>query len=218
MTDAHRRRKDKDDRERVFVADGAADFPAGSPVALISAIIDAKVAEVLVRDANLVSALGDKAQALNIKHDARDLLLEEDRQIVAGAAAIGNTAIPGITEKYKMPYPRTDQNLIADADAKYADTEAQEAQFIAVGVDPEFRKNLKDARDAFQLARDDSNSATEDHGEAVGAVEALWREISALSRQRSAMIKLKYRNNPGKLAAWAIASHLEHAPKPAVKP
>jgi len=213
MIDAHRRRKNKDDRERVFISDNAADFPAGSPVANISAVIDAKVAEAVARDADLVSSLGDKAQAMNLKGNARDHLLEEDRAIVDGAVAIGNTAVPGITAKFTMPRPRTDQNLIADADSKYTDTEPLEAQFVGVGLDTHFRQNLKNARDAFQQTRDDAASATEQYGEAVGAVESLWREVSQHSRQRSAMVKLKYRNNPGKLAAWEIASHLERAPK-----
>ncbi|CAN5271083.1 hypothetical protein BH10ACI1_BH10ACI1_19180 [soil metagenome] len=47
MIDAHRRRKDRDDRERVFFTDNAADFPAGSPADNISLIINAKVAEAL---------------------------------------------------------------------------------------------------------------------------------------------------------------------------
>lgn len=147
------------------------------------------------------------------KGNARDHLLEEDEAIVGGAVAIGNVVVPGITAKFKMPRPRTDQNLIADADAKYADTEPLEAQFIAVGLDTKFRLYLQTARNAFQTARDEANGALEEHGEAVGALESLWREVSVLSRQRAAMVKLKYRQNPGKLAAWEIASHLDRAPK-----
>lgn len=219
MNDAHNRRQDREDRSRVFITDNTVDFPAGSPVAEISQTIDAKVAEAVALDAKLVSTVGDKAQAMTNKGNARDHLLDEDRQIVGGAVAIGNVAVPGITAKFLMPNPRTDQNLIADADAKYADTAPPlEALFLGVGTDKNFRLNLQLARNAFQQSRDEWDSALEKHGDAVGALDALWREISQLSRQRSAMVKLKYRNNPGKLAAWEIASHLEKAPKPAPKP
>ena len=218
MNDAHRRRMDKIDRERVFLTDNAADFPPGSPTDNISIQINAKVTDALSRDADLVSALGDKAQAMSVKGNARDNLLDEFRDVIAGATAIGDTAVPGITAKFKMPHPRTEQNLIATADAFIADAAPLEAQFIAVGLPNDFLDQILSAKNAFQTARDEADSAAEGHGEAVGALDALMRDIMALSRQRSALVKLKYKNDPGKLAAWEIASHLEKAPKPAAPP
>lgn len=218
MIDAHRRRMDKIDRERVFLTDNAADFPKDSPVDKISVIINAKAAQALAQDADLVSALGDKQQAQSVKGDARDNLLDEFRDVISGAIAIGDDAVPGITAKYKMPYSRTDQNLIATADAYHADTAPPlEEKLIEVGLPDDFRAQIIAAKNIFQQARDEADSAVEEHGEAVGALDALFREIMALSRQRAAMVKLKYKNNAGKLAAWKIASHLERPPKRAPK-
>ena len=45
------------------------------------------------------------------------------------------------------------------------------------------------------------------------ALDALFRDMMALSRKLSAIIKLKFRDNSGKLAAWTVASHLERPPK-----
>ena len=218
MNDAHRRRMDKIDRERVFVTDNAADFPKDSPVDLVSVKINTKATDTLARDADLVASFGGKSQAMNIKGDRRDNLLDEFRDIVMGARAIGNADVPGITAKFKMPEPRTEQNLIATAEAFFTETAALDQQFIDVGLDADFRAQLIAAKNAFQTARDEADSASEEHGEAVGALDALLREMMALSRQRSAMVKLKYKNNPGKLAAWAIASHLESAPKKPANP
>ncbi len=213
MNDAHRRRMDKIDRERVFVTDNAADFPKDSPVDKVSVKINEKATDVLARDADLVAAFGDKSQAMSIKDDRRDNLLDAFREIVLGARAIGETEVPGITAKFRMPNPRTEQNLIATAEAFHAETAALEQQFIDVGLDADFRAALIAAKNDFQTARDEADSAAEEHGEAVGALDALVREMMAHSRQRSAMVKLKYKDNPGKLAAWAIASHLEKPPK-----
>lgn len=214
MNDAYRRRMDKFNRERVFFDDNGADFPAGSPAETVSAQIDANVAEILQRDAELSATLGDKERAQAIKMNRRDLLLEAEREIVSGAAAIGDAAVEGITAKFKMPHPRTDQNIIADADAKFADTAPPlEAQFVTVGLDATFRADLQAAKTAFQQARDDADSALEEHAGAVGALADLFRRTMALSRQRSAIVKLKYRDNPRALAAWTVASHLERAPK-----
>ena len=213
MIDAHRRRVDKFDRERVFITDNAADFPVGSTAHNISLELDTKVDLFLGQDADLVSSLGDKTQAMEIKGDARDNLLDAFREIILGAKAISDVVVPGITMKYKMPYPRTEQNLIASADAWFADLAPLEAQFVEVGLSATFRDDLIDAKEAFQQARDEADSALEEHGEAVGAMEAQMRELMALSRRRSALVKLMYKNNPGKLAAWEIASHLEQPPK-----
>ena len=214
MNDAHRRRMDKIDRERVFLTDNAADFPRDSPVDRLSVLINAKAAEAVTRDAELLSALGDKAQAMALKGDRRDLLIEEFKDVIMGARAIGDAVVPGITSKFKVPEPRTEQNLIAGADSFHADTAPPlEEKLIEAGLDADFRQNILNAKTAFQQARDDADSATEEHGEAVGAHEALFREMMELSRQRSALVQLKYKNDPGKLAAWAIASHLEQPPK-----
>ncbi len=122
MIDAHRFRTDKINRERVYVNDNATDFPADSPVGEISVLIEAKLQQALELDAELVKTLGDKMQAANIKGNARDSLIDRLEEIVMAAIAIGDANVAGITAKFRMPRPRTDQNLIADATAKYADT------------------------------------------------------------------------------------------------
>ena len=218
MNDAHRRRMDKFDREKVFMTDNAADFPKDSPAEKVSVIINGKVTDALAQDATLVSSLGDKSQAQSLKGDDRDILLGKLRDVVMGAAAIGNAKVPGITAKFKMPEPRTEQNLIAGADAFFADTALNEADFIEVGLDADFRANIIAAKEDFQQSRDEADSAAEEHGEAVGALDALFREMMNISRQRSAIVKLKYKNNPGKLAGWEIASHLDQPPKKTPKP
>lgn len=218
MIGAHRRRTNKIDSERVFLIDSKADFPVGSPVAVISEEIDSKMEKALQLDADLTSALGDKAQALEIKEDCRDDLLGEIEDVVTGAIGVGDGEVPGITTKFKMPYPRTEQNIIACADSTRADAAQYEAKLVLAGVEAGFLDRLLNGRIAFQNARDNAASAIEEHAEAVGALAALFREIMALSRRRDAMVKLKYKNNPGKLAAWKVASHLEKAPKRAPKP
>jgi hypothetical protein len=202
-----------------MINDNAVDFPKDSPVDLISAVIDEKFAEALQRDAFLVSAHSDKLQAREIKGDSRDRLLDLYRDVVTGAIAIGNAAVPGITQKFHMPEPRTEQNLIAHADSVYADTAPPlEAKFFGAGLDGDFRDQIIAGKNDFQQARDNAASADEHYSEAVGALDALFREMMALARQRAALVKLKYKNNPGKLAAWKIASHLEKAPKRQDKP
>ncbi|MDQ2746234.1 MAG: hypothetical protein M3T96_03135, partial [Acidobacteriota bacterium] len=53
----------------------------------------------------------------------------------------------------------------------------------------------------------------EKHGAATGGMNAAFRQTMELSSRRDKRIRLKYRRNPAKLAAWEIASHLDRAPK-----
>ncbi len=219
MTGAHNRRMDKFNREAVFMADNAADFPGGSPTAALTTTIAANMTEILARDVALTSSFDDKNQTREIKGDARDHLIEKEEEIVTGAHAIGNTAVPGITAQFRMPESRSEPNLIAKATAMFDETAPPlEEMFIAADLSTKFRDELITARDAFQQAIADVESAVGHHAEAVGALSALFRATMELSRQRSALVELKYRTNPGKLAAWLVASHLEKAPKSKPKP
>jgi hypothetical protein len=213
MIAAHRRRIEKNDREKIFVISNAADFPKDSPVDRISGEIDLRVADFLARDNLLVSSFGGKLQAREVKGDTRDFLIAHLRDIVTGAAAIGDEAVPGITAKYTMPYPRTGQNLIATADAWFAETAPYEHLFVAAGFDADFRNKLNNARNDFQKACAAADGSAEEHDKAFETIDALMRDIMNLTRRRSALIRLKYKNNPGKLASWLIASHLELPPK-----
>ena len=219
MTGAHRRRMDKFDREAVFFTDNAGDFPGGSSGATITGAIAGNMTMILAHDADLTQTFDDKHQAQNIKGDARDTLLEKESEIVMGAAAIGDAAVPGITSQFRMPEPRTEQNIIAKATAMHDEAAPPlEDMFINVDLAHAFRDDLIAARDAFQTARAGADSAAGQHAEAVGALDELFRSTMDLSRQRSAIVKLKYRDNPGKRAAWLVASHLEKAPQHAPTP
>lgn len=212
MTDAQRRRMEKFDREKVFMTDNAADFPADSPADKVNDLLYPKMDQVLALDADLIQELGERRAAQEAKDDARDLLLDLLADFATAAVGIGDE-VPGITEQFKVPRNRSDQNLIAAATAFFDASAPHVAKFAEVGIKSADRDNLEIFRDNFIAARGEWQSAVEEHAEAVGALDALFREMMNLSRKRSAIVKLQYRDNPGKLAAWTVASHLERPPQ-----
>lgn len=212
MTDAQRRRIDKLQSEDVFMSDNAADFPANSAGDKVTALITPKMDEALVLDAKLTVELGERRAAQEAKDTARELLVNLLRDFAMGAIGIGSE-VPGITAQFKVPDNRSDQNIIAAATAFFDASAPHIAKFGEVDLTEDDRNNLKTFRDDFSAARAEWESAVEEHAEAVGTLDALFREMMALSRKRSAIVKLKYKNNPGKRAAWEVASHLERPPK-----
>ena len=214
MIAAHRRRIEKSDREKIFIISHTEDFPAGSPVELISGEINSRVEEFLTRDAALFSTHGGKLQVQEIKGDTRDFLIAALTDLVLGAQAVGDEAVPDITAKFRLPTHRTAQNLIATADRWYEETAAHEELLTGKGgLDADFRASLQNARNDFQKALDAVFNSSHGNIEAFERLEELMLEIMSLSRRRSALVRLKYKNNPGKLASWIIASHLEPPPR-----
>lgn len=64
----------------------------------------------------------------------------------------------------------------------------------------------KDAADAFEASFSSTAAATAD-------ASAKVREGMVIVRILDGIVKNKYANDPGKLAAWLSASHVEKAPK-----
>lgn len=213
MTDAHQRRLDKLDGEDVFIVDNTADFPKDSPGEKITKQIRPMMQEARTLDARLTAELGERRAAQEAKDSWRDKLLNLLRDYATGGKGLAGE-IPGITAILKVPDNRNDQNLISAATAFFGATAPHTALFETVDLTADDHNNLITFRDAFIAAANEWESAVEQHAEAVGALDALFREMMSLSRKRSAIVKLKYRNNAGKLAAWTVASHLDRAPKP----
>lgn len=212
MNDSHRRKLDKIDREDVMVADNPADFPAGSPVAELTAQIAVEKTRFLDYDAQQMSGFAGKRGAQDIYEDQRDDLVDLLEEHVLAAAAIDDD-VPGTAERFKMPRPRNDANLIAAATAFHNDSADINDALEDAGLRRNGRTILITFRDAFRQTAAQHDSAEERHAEATGGMDDAMRKMMRLSRRRDKFVRLKYRTNPAKLAAWTVASHLERAPK-----
>ena len=216
MNDAFRRKMDKIEGEEVFFNDNAADFAGNMNVEKYTVLINAEKVKILAFDAQQTSGFDDKRQAQEIYENRRDELVDLLEQYVL-AAAIVDDEIEGTAEKFKMPRPRTDQNLIAKATSFSNDSPPIKTQLIAAGLPSEAIGHLAIVRDEFQQAALAYDSAEEHHAEATGGMTDSFRKIMDYSRRRDKSVKLKYRNNAAKLAAWTVASHLNRAPRKGMK-
>lgn len=217
MNRAQVRKNDKLDREDVFIVDNTADFPAGSPVALLTVEINVEREKILDFDANQASGFSDKRSAQETYEDRRDKLVDLfDKFELAGE--IVEDEVEGTAAKFKNRYPRTDQKLIARATSFHADSEGIKNQMKDAGISEADRAALLTLRDESQHAAAAYDAGQGHHAEATGGMNAAFRKAMALSSKRDKRVRMKYRDNPAKLAAWTVASHLERAPKKAADP
>ena len=216
MNDSHRRKLDKFDREDVMVADNAADFPEGSKVFELTASIAEEKVRFLDFDAQQMSGFAGKRGAQDIYDDQRDDLIDLLEEYALAAAAIDDE-IPGTAERLKMPRLRNDGNLIAAATSFFNDSADIKSELEEAGVRPGARAMLATFRDAFRQTAARRDSSEEKHAEATGGMNDAMQKMMNYSRSRDKFIRLKYRNNPAKLAAWTVASHLDRTPKSSSK-
>ncbi len=212
LNDVQRRKSDKLDREDVFITENSADFPADSPVAVLTTQINVEREKISEYAAEKESGYGDRRQAQEIYDTRRDELVDL-LDLFQLAADIVDDDIEGTAAKFKNRYPRTDQILIARATSFYNDSEPIKRELAAEGATAEKRARLLAARDEFQQAAGAHDAGEERHAEATGGLNESFGKAMELSSRRDKRVRMKYRDNPAKLAAWKVASHLERAPK-----
>jgi hypothetical protein len=203
---------------RDFFAARAADFPAGSIAAVIFAPLIGIINQLAQIAGEQISTRGDYSQAIEIKSDARDVLYVMLRDISDLAEAL-SYEINGLEEKFRMPFNRRDQNLIAAGRAFAADATAFEDEFTGYGLRATFIADLIAATDAFEQSLTPANVAGQERTGKTAAAAPLVNAGMIIVRRLTPVVRMKYRNDAANLAAWETARHVERtlpkAPTPA---
>lgn len=210
MNDTQERKLDKFKREQVFYADSAADFASATAGAMMDKA--ALIAEIERLAAEQISGFDDKRQAFDRLENARDNV-EEDLEQINFAARAADDELENLAAKFRLPYRFTDETLMATARSFQTDASPHRAAFVELGLPDDFLVDLANDIAAFETAANASDSALEEHAQATGALNDSFRRGMEQSKKQDAVVRIKYRNAPGKLAAWTVASHLERAPK-----
>lgn len=134
---------------------------------------------------------GEAAQQFQVKDTARENLRDEMSAISRRAKSM-EYAFDGISDKFLFQRNMSDANMLANARSFPTESLAYNADFIAYGLPTTFRADL--------------NADTADTSGKV-------REGMMIVRVLDGIVKNKYTNDPGKLAAWISASHVEKATK-----
>lgn len=213
MNDESRRKWEAFQRIRQFGLDNAADFGAGSPATVQFNLLGTIITSVDASAADQFDASGDLGLLIenkaNLREDLRGRM--SDMAMVARSMVY---AFPGIDEKFRMPRNRNDADLLAAGRAFYTNsgTGGYEAGFISYGLAADFRDQLHDSADNFESIIPNIASALADRVEAVAEIEDWVTQGMRSRRILDGIVKIRYANNPGKLAAWISAAHIEKAP------
>lgn len=213
MDDRERRRYDMFVRVRQFGVENTADFPAGTIGAVQFNEIRSIINLIDQLAANQTASFGDARFAFVGKDTARENVRDDISEIARTARSMVYQ-FPGIDVKFRMPRGNNDQQLLAAARAFHAEATPQSADFIAYGLPADFLTDLQTDIDTFEAALEPTSAAIDAQVEATAEIGAAVRRGMVAVRILNGVVRNRYRNDVGKLAAWTSASHIEKAPKP----
>ncbi|HTX22213.1 MAG TPA: hypothetical protein VMD27_10210 [Candidatus Aquilonibacter sp.] len=202
-----------------FGAKYAADFPATSTGGQQFALVSAAVPQTATLGAAQVSGT-ESAHAGVLSKVAGRFHLHDDLHRIADAAhSLVLMGTAGLQGKFLMPRSGGDQALLNAARAFQTDAPAFSAQFIGLGLDPNFITNLGTDITNFEAAISAKGAGTGAQAGATGGLEDAAHKAAIALHVLKTIVPNVYKNNPAKLAEWATASHVEkHTPTPRAKP
>lgn len=216
MKDSQVRELDAGQRVRAYAKTRPADFPAGSRAAIVLAVVGAAITEVEQQAARQVAANLDYQESTEQKQAAINTVLEQRRAISQTARSI-NPQLPGIADQFKMGRGGSDQELLNRARADIINATPIATEFTSRDLPASFLTDLQAAIDAVDAAEDRQSAALAAQTAATAALAAALKQLREALSELDAIMRNKYRTDPGALAAWRSASRVERAPKKAKK-
>jgi hypothetical protein len=188
-------------RSREFTAQSIDDFVEGGAVRAKYAQLQRGITNFEQKAAAHGAAMSDAHQGTSSISEARDDL--EDRlRLMRGVAKVFGLVLPRVPQG-------NDQELLQMADIYLAKATPLKAEFIAHQMPADFLERLAEEKAALQSALVERANAVGDHISAREDLDHAGDEVMAIIRDLAPMMKVTYANNPGKLAEWTAASHLE---------
>lgn len=191
----------------------AANFPPTSIGGQQFALITAAVAQTAGLGAQQVSG-GESAHAGVLSKVAARFHLHEDLLAITGAAhSLVLLGTAGLDGKFHMPRSGSDQALLNSARAFKTDAAAFSAQFIQVGLPADFLTNLETDIADLEAAISAKGAGVGTQAGATGGLEDAAHKAAIALHILKTIVPNVFKNDPAKLAEWAIASHVEkHTP------
>lgn len=196
--------------ELAFMTDNATDFPANSVGEKVMTSMAQKMAQVFTLSSEQLS--NATRQHTGIKADKIQQITEILQMMNRAAKAMADE-FDGIENLFRMPRRRSNEIMVATALTFYNDSAPYEDNFKEYDLPDTFRADLLTLINDIGAVANAQNSAGTQKAGATGGLAEAFRELGKLSNKLDAIVLNKYRNNAQKLAAWAVASHVEAAPK-----
>ena len=194
-------------RSRESFAQCVNDFSAGGAAHQIFADLQIRITNVERIAAAFGAGRSGAKQGTQTINDAREALLADLFSIREAAKVMG------VENKFPYPPRNNDEQLLQMAGVYATHALPLKAQLITHELPADFLDDLAADIAAFQSAVAERGNAVGDH---IAARQELDNELAAGVadvRDLTSLMKVRYVENPGKLAEWAAATHIERPPR-----
>jgi hypothetical protein len=195
-------------------------FPAGSIVAVQLAVLQGVIAAIDALTGEQTTGIAEARFGFNSKDTARENLREMLSEISRTARSMVY-AFPGINLKFRMMRGDSDLKMLALGRSFLTEATPLKDPFIEYGMDTysdeetntNFLTILQELVDDFEQSLSAAGTAIDAHVAATAEIGAEIRKGMIAVRIIDGVMKNKFRNDVGKLAAWLSASHVEKIPR-----
>lgn len=196
-------------RAREFMAQSINDFAEAGVARTKFANLQTGITNFEQKAAAHGTGLSEARQGTKSVGQARNAL--QDRlELIRGIARV-----MGLADKFPRPQKDNDDSLLQTADIYATHAATLTAEFIAHEMPADFLTQLAAEKAALQTALAGRANAVGDHISAREELDNARDDCVTTVRELTPLIKVKYANNPGKLAEWGAASHIERPAKKA---
>lgn len=145
--------------------------------------------------------------------------LYSDMSLIAITARVVARNNPGFVSKFRLPQGnRNDMTWLETARAFAADLVPVKQLFLDYGLPADFVEDLTADTNDFEDAISEQDEANRDSIGANAEIDDILGDALKAKRTLDVIIPNIFRGNPGKLAEWTSASHVEKSPKTATQP
>ncbi|MCD9187238.1 MAG: hypothetical protein LUM44_12455 [Pyrinomonadaceae bacterium] len=187
-----------------FMTANEADFPKESSAGRTATALTAVISNIETHAARKDS--GEISSNVEIKAENFEKL-DRLMRLITKAARANADEITGIEELYRLDGGRSEEARLARARHFYTQSAEHNDIFIESGLETTFRADLNALITAVSASTDETDTAKSERGGAVGALIEEFRKGNRHCNKLDNLVKIKYAENPEKLAAWLIASH-----------
>ncbi len=217
MNDKNRKNLESGQRCRQWIVDFVALIPGGSMFATVTSGITAKV-DTLENIAGDTEAFkGEGLSATDVKGSER-LDLHDIMEKVRNAARAAEPLNPGTRDRYRYTTNMSHQALLAAGRSFAAGGVADKTLLADYGAPIKWWQACTTASDAFEAAFGQQDSAVGSRIAKNAESGGEMAQMIALKSTIGHMVPNFCAGNPGVIAAWQSAAHVEAQPKSKPKP
>ncbi|HQU82155.1 MAG TPA: hypothetical protein PKY59_03470 [Pyrinomonadaceae bacterium] len=212
MTDDERRELDMFNHASACLTAQFSDLSAPPHIAEAIQNFRGAITQIETQSTSQTAEEGTAEEGTAERSVARNAVKEFMTRFARTAQVIARRRV-GFDENFPMPYGKNDEQLLASARAVADKAQSEREEFTLLGINVAYLQATAGKITAFSDALEKTNAATSSRGAAVSSRKNAFDIADENFEIIDIFIRNQYAEQPEKLSAWRMATHIQRAPK-----